>query len=350
MTLFARPALRLTQSINGLFKSLLIASLLFSAQAMATELNLYTTREPGLMQPLLTAFTAETGIKVNTIFLKDGLAERVANEGQRSPADVLMAVDFGLLTDLAERGLTQPVDSPVLKAAVPAALRHAEDHWFALSMRARVFYLAQGLEQTRFTYEDLADPKWKGAVCIRSGQHPYNIGLISHMIAKHGEAKTEQWLRGVKANLARKAAGGDREVARDIMGGLCDIGPANSYYVGLMRSGAGGEEQKRWGAAIDVALPTFVDGGTHVNISGAAVAKYAPNKDNAVRLLEYLVSDEAQAIYARANFEFPVKAGAEIDPLIAAFGELTVDKLVLSQVATYRKTASLLVDKVRFDD
>jgi iron(III) transport system substrate-binding protein len=315
----------------------------------AEELNLYTTREPALMQPLLTAFSAETGIKVNTIFFKDGLAERVANEGTRSPADVLMAVDFGNLTDLVDKGVTQAIKSDVLAAAVPPQLRDANGHWYALSLRARTFYLAKDLTQTDFTYEDLADPKWKGRICIRSGQHPYNTALIAHMIVKHGEAKTEQWLRGIKANLARKAGGGDREVARDIMGGLCDIGPANSYYIGLMRSGAGGADQKIWGQAINVALPTFADGGTHVNVSGAAIAKHSPNRAAAVRLLEYLVSDAAQAIYARANYEYPVKADAEIDPIIAALGDLNLDGVSLADISAQRKAASLLVDKVGFD-
>lgn len=331
-------------------KSWLVAAALISPSLFAAEeLNLYTTREPALMQPLLAAFTAETGIKVNTLFFKDGLAERVATEGARSPADVLMAVDFGLLIDFAEKGITQPIESAALTAAIPANLRDADGNWFALSLRARVFYVAKDIPETSFTYEELAEPKWKGMVCIRSGQHPYNTALIAHMIVKHGEAKTEQWLRGVKANLARKAGGGDREVARDIMGGLCDIGPANSYYVGLMRSGAGGDEQREWGEAINVALPTFAGGGTHVSISGAAIAKHAPNKAAAVRLLEYLVSDAAQVVYARANYEYPVKAGVELDPIIAQLGQLKVDSATLAEISAQRKAASLLVDKVGFD-
>ncbi|MDZ7924426.1 MAG: extracellular solute-binding protein [Marinagarivorans sp.] len=277
------------------------------------------------------------------------MAERVANEGKLSPADVLMAVDFGNLTELVDKGITQTIESEILNAAVPAQLRDPAGHWYALSQRARTFYLAKDLPQKTFTYEELAEPKWKGRICVRSGQHPYNTALIAHMLVKHGEAKTEQWLRGVKANLARKAGGGDREVARDIMGGLCDIGPANSYYVGLMRSGAGGDEQKGWGAAIDVALPTFANGGTHVNVSGAAIAKYAPNKAAAVRLLEYLASDAAQAIYAKANYEYPVKTGAALDPIIAALGPLTPDPTPLNEISAQRKAASLLVDKVGFD-
>jgi iron(III) transport system substrate-binding protein len=361
MRLFSAPLSCILQSLHSLPISLpislrrssfaLIAALLATAPSFAAEeVNLYTTREPGLMQPLLEAFSTETGIQVNTIFLKDGLAERVANEGKRSPADVLMAVDFGNLTELVDKGVTQTINSKILNTAVPAQLRDPAGNWYALSQRARTFYMAKDIDQQSFTYEELAEPKWKGRICIRSGQHPYNTALIAHMIVKHGEAKTEQWLRGVKANLARKAGGGDREVARDIMGDLCDIGPANSYYVGLMRSGAGGAEQKVWGSSIDVVLPTFANGGTHVNVSGAAIAKYAPNKAAAVRLLEYLVSDAAQTIYAKANYEYPVKAGAELDPIIAALGKLTPDAAPLSEISAQRKAASLLVDKVGFDN
>ena len=189
-------------------------------------------------------------------------------------------------------------------------------------------------------------------MCIRSGQHPYNTSLIAAMIAHAGEPATEKWLRGVRANLARPATGGDREVARDILGGICDIGIANAYYVGRMRSAAEGDEQRSWGDAIQVIRPTFsttAGSGTHVNISGAAVASHAPNRDNAVRLLEYLVSNAAQNLYARANFEIPVKAGVELDPLIAALGEFRADQLSLTTVAQYRKRASELVDRVGFD-
>ena len=317
--------------------------------ASAQEVNLYTTREPGLMKPLMDGFTKATGVKVNSIFVKDGLAERVAAEGAKSPADVLMTVDIGNLIDLVDKGLTQAVSSPVLDKAIPANLRGQDGHWFTLSTRARVLYAAKDLKLTSFTYEQLADPKWKGRVCIRSGQHPYNTALIAAYLAKHGEAQTEQWLRGVKANLARKATGGDRDVARDIMGGICDIGIANSYYVGIMRSGAGGPEQKKWADAIDVVLPTFEGGGTQVNVSGAAVAKNSPNRAAALRFLEYLVSPDAQKIYAEMNFETPVTAGATIHPLINALGTLKVDALPLTELARLRATASKLVDKVGFD-
>jgi iron(III) transport system substrate-binding protein len=328
------------------------ASLLASTTAQAAdELTLYTTREPGLIQPLLSAFTATTKVQVNTVFVKDGLLERVKAEGARSPADVLMTVDVGNLIDLVDGGVTQPVKSAALESAVPAALRGADGQWFALSMRARVLYADKALKLGSFRYEDLADPKWKGKVCIRAGQHPYNTALVAALIAHEGEAKAEQWLRGVKANLARKATGGDRDVARDILGGICDVGLANSYYVGHMQSAKEGTDARKWGDAIQVVKPTFAKGGgTHVNISGAAVAKNAPQRANAVRLLEFLVSAPAQELYAQANHEYPVRRGVALDPVIGrSIGEVKVDTLPLTEIARHRKQASVLVDKVGFD-
>ncbi len=342
------PAMKLR---NLLFAGSVSGAFLLPAAALADgEVNLYTTREPGLIQPLIDVFTKESGITVNTVFVKDGLPERVAAEGANSPVDVLMTVDIGGLVDLVDKGVTQPIESATLDAAVPENLRDPDGHWYTLSMRARVLYVEKGLGIEEFTYEQLADPEWKGKVCIRSGQHPYNVALIAAYIAHHGEEATRTWLEGVKANVARQPGGGDRDVARDILGGICEIGPANSYYVGLMRSGAGGPEQVEWGNAIDVVIPTFAEGGTHVNVSGAAVARNAPNKDNAVRFLEFLTSDEAQALYAKANFEYPVKAGAVVDPIIADLGELGPDSLALTEIAANRKAASQLVDEVGFDN
>ncbi|CAN5650918.1 Fe(3+) ABC transporter substrate-binding protein [soil metagenome] len=344
--------------VRGLLQAVLVVCFVAlvptqaGAQQRVDQVNLYTTREPGLVQPLLDRFTVETGIKVNTVFVRDGLLERVRAEGRRSPADLLMTVDSGNLLDLVAGGVTQGVRSRVLESAIPGYLRGRTGHWYALSLRDRVLYADKDLKLDGFTYEDLAKPEWKGRVCIRSGQHPYNTSLVAAMIAHAGLPKTEAWLRGVKANLARKPAGGDRDVARDILAGICDIGVANAYYVGMMKNAKAGEDQRRWGDAIQVVRPVFAsakDGGTHVNISGAAVARHAPNKANAVRLMEYLVSDQAQSLYARANYEYPVKRGVTLDPVVASFGPLRIDTLPLTEVARHRRQASELVDRVGFD-
>jgi len=328
----------------------LLLALPLVPHAGAQEVNLYTVREPGLIKPLIAAFTAKSGIKVNTVYMNDGLAERVEAEGPRSPVDLMMTVDIAKLLEIVDKGLAQPVQSAELDKAIPAQLRDVDGRWFALSLRARLIYAAKDrVEAKQITYEDLADPKWKGKICVRSGQHPYNTALIAAYMAHHGEAATEVWLKGIKANLARKAAGGDREVARDILGELCDIGVGNSYYVGLMRSGAGGPDQEKWGKAIRVVLPTFSNGGTHVNASGVALAKNAPNPAAAIQFMEFLVSDEGQRILAETNFEYPVKAGAPMHPLIAELGVLNPDHLPLAEIAKYRKAASLLAERIGFD-
>ncbi|WP_366140709.1 Fe(3+) ABC transporter substrate-binding protein [uncultured Castellaniella sp.] len=320
--------------------------LLAGGAAMAAEVNLYTTREPKLVEPLLAAFSKDTGIKVNTVFIKDGLLERVRTEGAQSPADVLMTVDIGNLLDLVDGGVTQAVRSEPLEAAIPANLRGADGQWFTLSLRDRVAYVAKDLDIKALNYEDLADPRWKGKVCIRSGQHPYNTALIAAMIAHDGAEATEQWLRGVKANLGRAATGGDRDVARDILGGICDVGIANAYYAGHMKNAAPDTDARRWGDAIRVIRPTFKGTqGTHVNISGASVARHAPHRAEAVQLLEYLVSDKAQSLYAQANYEYPVKAGVKLDPTVESFGPLQIDSLPLTEIARNRKQASELVDR-----
>jgi iron(III) transport system substrate-binding protein len=344
----------ITRRSGFLRRALFVPIIAFAASSALAEdavVNVYTTREPGLIQPLLDAFTEATGITANTIFVESGITQRIEAEGANSPADIVMVVDYGNLIELVDRGLTQPIASAALDEAIPENLRDPDGHWYAMSMRARLIYVSKDrVDETEMTYEDLADPKWQGRVCIRSGQHPYNTSLFAAMIAKDGAEETEQYLTGLRANLARTAGGGDRDVARDILADICDVGVGNSYYVGLMRSGAGGPEQEQWGDAVRVILPTFEDGaGTHVNVSGAAVAAHAPNKENAVRLMEFLVSPEAQAIYARGNYEYPILPGAEIDPIIAELGPLTIDPLPLVEIARHRSEASELVDKVGFD-
>jgi iron(III) transport system substrate-binding protein len=312
------------------------------------EVNVYTYREQKLIQPLFDAFTKETGIKVNVVSASSGLEQRIKTEGANSPADVLLTVDIGRLEDAVQAGITQPIKSDVIDKTVPASLRDPEGHWAAVSMRARVIYASKDrVKQSAITYEELADPKWKGKICIRSGQHIYNNALIGAMIAKHGEAKAEEWLRGLKANLAQKPSGGDREQARDVAAGKCDIGIGNTYYYALMLNNP---QQKAWADAVNVILPTFAGGGTHVNVSGVVLAKNAPNKANAMKLIEWLAGDTAQHMYADSTFEYPVKAGIKINSIVAGYGKLNSDSLPLSKIATNKKAAANLVDKVGFDN
>ncbi|MBX3584176.1 MAG: Fe(3+) ABC transporter substrate-binding protein [Rhizobiaceae bacterium] len=313
--------------------------------------NIYTYRQPTLIQPVLDAFTAETGIKTEVLFLDKGLEERVQSEGTNSPADVIMTVDISRLTKAKEAGITQALNDDVVNAEIPAEYRDPEGHWFGLTKRARVVYASKDrVSDTAITYADLADPKWKGKICIRSGQHDYNLALFSAAIEHWGAEKTEEWMKGLKANLAKKPDGGDRPQAGAIFAGECDIALGNTYYVGLMRTNEKEPQEKEWGNAINVIFPTFENGKTHVNISGAALAKNAPNRDNAVKLIQFLASDKAQQIYAEKNYEYPVEPGLEPSAEVKSFGELNADTLSLSEVASHRKEASEMVDRVGLDD
>jgi iron(III) transport system substrate-binding protein len=311
------------------------------------EVNIYSYREPKLMESLLKAFTAKTGITANMIFAGSGLVERMAAEGRNSPADVLLTNEFGLLAQAVDAGVTQGVASPELEAGIPANFRDPAGHWFGLTKRARVVYAAKDrVKQTAITYEDLADPKWKGKICIRSGQHTYNISLFASMIAHLGPEKAATWLNGLKANLARKPSGGDREAVRDVAAGQCDIAIGNTYYMVAMQNNP---DQKAWADAVRIIFPNNDDRGTHMNVSGASVAAFAPNKANAVALIAFLASPDAQQLYASANGEYPVREGVAVSPQIAAWGTPKPDPLPLADIAKLRKAASELVDKVRFD-
>src|SRR6187431_1257366 len=309
------------------------------------EVNVYTYRETKLIQPLFDAFTKDTGIKVNVVSASSGLEQRMKAEGTNSPADVLLTVDIGRIDEAVAAGVTQPIKSEALDKVVPAQYRDPNGHWAGISMRARVVYVSKDrVKQDAITYEELADPKWKGKICIRSGQHMYNNALFAAYLAKHGEAKTEEWLKGLKANLAQKPSGGDREVARDIAAGKCDIGLGNTYYWALMHDKEA--DRKPWADATRVILPTFAGGGTHVNLSGVVLAKHAPNKDNAIKLMEWLVGEKAQHIYADMNYEYPLLSEVKINPTIASYGTLKPDALPLAEVAKHKKAAANLVDKV----
>jgi len=347
MRIFYSP--RAMRAVRNLF--IILSSAAIAAPALASEVNVYSYREPDLIKPLLEDFTKTTGIKVNFIYAKDGLIERMQAEGANSPADVLLTPEFGLLTRAKEAAVTAPNTSPELAAAVPAALRDPENHWFALTRRARVFYVSKDrVKETAMTYEELAEPKWKGRVCMRSGQHTYSVALIASMIAHHGKEKAEAWLQGLKANLARKPAGGDREAVRDVEAGLCDVAVANTYYMGIMQTNEKDPEQKEWARSARLLFPASADVGTHVNISGMLLAKNAPHKDNALKLMAYLASDGAQQLYAHGNFEYPVNPGVPASEIVRSWGKFTPDAINVAEIARLEKTASKLVDEVQFND
>lgn len=316
--------------------------------AAAQEVNVYSHRQPELVQPLFDAFTKETGIAVNVAFVDKGMVERLVSEGDRSPADLVMTVDIARLSQVVEAGVTQPVTSEVLAANIPAEFRDPGNQWFGLTSRARIVYASKErvADGEVTTYEDLADPKWQGRICTRPGTHDYNLGLMAGMIAHHDEAAAKAWAEGVRANLAKKPEGGDRDQVKSIWAGECDISLGNTYYMGAMLADP---EQKDWAESVRIIYPTFENGGTHVNVSGVAMTKAAPHRDDALKLMEFLASDEAQAIYAEINHEFPVKPGVARSELVQSWGDFTADSVNLGELARLRPTALKLMEEVNFD-
>jgi iron(III) transport system substrate-binding protein len=346
-----RPTARLFRA--GLAAIAMTSGLAFMAGTAAADgvVNVYSYRQPDLIKPVLDAFTAETGIETQVLFLDKGLEERIAAEGANSPADVILTVDIARLTAAKEKGITQPVDDAAITDALPAEYRDPDGHWFGVTRRGRVIYASkERVTDTDISYADLADPKWQGKICIRSGQHDYNLALFSALIAHWGEEKTEEWMRGFKANLARKPDGNDRGQAKAIMAGECDLALGNTYYVGLMMTNEKEPEQKDWANAINVVFPSIDDAGTHVNVSGMAMAKNAPNRENALKLMEFLASEEAQKIYAAEVFEYPASPEVEPSDIVKSFGTLNADTMPLAEIAAQRKAASEMVDRVGLDD
>jgi iron(III) transport system substrate-binding protein len=325
-----------------------LALLACSVPALAQEINVYSHRQPELIQPLVDAFTAETGIAVNVAFVDKGMAERLQAEGDRSPADLVLTVDIARLLQIVEADVLQPVQSDVLEANIPATLRDPNDLWFGLTSRARIVYASKDRvapgEVT--TYEDLASDKWKGRLCTRSGLHDYNVALLGAIITHHDEAFATTWAEGLKANLARKPDGGDRDQVKAIAAGECDIALGNTYYMGQMLADP---EQVPAAESVTIVFPTFEAGGTHLNISGVAMTKSAPNKDNALKFMEWLTGDTAQKIYAETNYEFPVKAGVERSELVKSWGDFTPDATPLADIAAARAAALKIMETVNFD-
>lgn len=314
----------------------------------AEEINIYSFRQPFLIQPILDDFTKQTGIKTNVVFAKKGLIERVKREGKHSRADVVLTSNFSALMQLESMDLTQPINSDVVTKNVPASFRDPEGQWVALTKRVRNVYSSKERlgKLDALTYEELADVKYKGKICTRSGKHPYNLGLVASMLAHHGESETKSWLEGVKANLARKPQGNDRAQVKAVKEGLCDLALGNSYYFGKMLQD---EKQKQWADSVYINFPNQTNRGAHLNVSGVVLTKYSKNKENALKLIEFMTDNKAQNMYASMNMEYPVKPGVALSELVASWGEFKEDNLPLSEISKYRPLALKLIDEVKFD-
>tara|TARA_A100000171_G_scaffold33614_1_gene32026 strand:- start:75 stop:1091 length:1017 start_codon:yes stop_codon:yes gene_type:complete len=317
--------------------------------ASAQEVNVYSLRQAFLVEPLFEKFTEQSGVKVNVIFAEKGLVERIKQEGANSPADILMTVDISRIQQAVDAGVTEAVSNDTLAANIPAHLRDPEGHWFALTQRGRAIYASKDrvAEGEITSYEDLADPKWEGRICTRSGTHVYNVALFASMIAVHGEEKAKTWLEGLKSNLARKPQGNDRAQVKAIKEGECDLAIGNTYYYGKMLEN---EEQRPWAEAVNIVFPNQDGRGMSMNISGMSLIKGAPNQENAVKLMEFLSDDVAQKIYAEVNYEYPVKSGVEWAENVKSWGTFKADTVSLAEIARLTPAAIKMVDEIGYNE
>ncbi len=331
--------------------------------------NLYSYRQSFLMRPLLEAFTKETGIKVNAVYAKKGILQRLKAEGMNSPADAVLAADITRIDAIAREGLLQPVVSSLLEENIAPSYRHPDNLWFGLTYRARVIFAHKKRVKPGEikTYEDLANPRFKGRICMRSGKHEYNISLLASVINALGSEKAESWIAGVKENLARRPQGNDRAQVRAIFEGECDIAVGNSYYLGKMLTNEEKPDEKKWASSVNIIFPNQPDSqpanqldsmvsknstlvrGAHVNISAAGITKSAEHIVGAKLLLEFLVSDTAQRIYAAQNFEYPLKKDVPLHPMVASWGNFKPDKQRLIDIAALHNDAAKMMDRVGFN-
>jgi len=325
----------------------LVLSMFAGPLLAADEVNVYSARKEDLIKPLLDKFTAKTGIRVNLVTGKeDALLERLKNEGRNSPADLLLTSDAGRLHRAREAGVLAPVQSAALNKLVPAGYRDPEGYWFGLSVRARpIAYVSQRVHANELsTYEALADRKWKGRICIRSSDNIYNQSLVASMIAHRGAAATEAWAKALVANFARPPVGGDRDQVLAAAAGQCDVVVINTYYLAAMLNDKNAA-QREAAHKLKVFWPNQQDRGTHVNVSGIGVTAAAKHRDAAVKLIEYLASDEAQAWYAEVNHEYPIRPGIAESKTLAAFGKFKRDNLSLHQLGQHNAEAVRLMDR-----
>ena len=322
---------------------------IFAPYLNAKELNIYSHRQPFLINPFLELFTQETGIKTNVVYSKKGLAQRLKAEGENSPADVILTVDIGRLYVYDDLDLLAPIDSKKLKNNIPNYLRSPDNTWFGLSKRARVIVvhnekIAEG-EITRI--EDLANPKWKGKICSRPGSHVYNRGIMASVLAALGEEEAEKWAKAMVANFAKRPQGNDRAQVKAIYEGECEIALINNYYFGKLKFSED-PEQRKWADSVRLVFPNQAEGdrGAHVNISGGGIAKFSKNKEEAQKLLEFLTSEKAQKLYGEINFEYPANLKIEPGDELKSWGSFREDTLPIIKIAELAPDAQKIIDRV----
>ena len=331
---------------------LLVATLftiIFAFKTYAdSEVNVYSYRQPILIDPFFEEFTKSTGIKVNVLHAKKGLLERLLSEGANTPADLVLTVDISRLKQFVEEDILAPIESSVLQKNIPSHLRDSQNRWFALSKRARIVAISKArvaigdIERI----EDLANPKWKGKICTRPGSHAYNRSLLASIIAAHGETGAEEWAKGLVANLARKPEGNDRAQAKAIFEGVCDLAVMNTYYYGKMKFNEKNPEQKDWANAITLVFTNQNDRGNHINVAGGGVVKYSKNKNNAIALLEFLTTQRAQTLYSSINYEYPVNPNVFLSDELKLWGEFKEDELLIEKLAELAPAAQKIIDRV----
>ena len=321
----------------------------FSAYS-ASEVNVYSYRQPILIDPFFEEFTKSTGIEVNVLHAKKGLLERLSSEGANTPADLVLTVDISRLKQFVEKDLLTPIESFALQKNIPSHLRDSNNRWFALSKRARIV----AVSKDRVTpgaitkIEDLSDPKWKGKICTRPGSHSYNRSLLASIVATLGEDAAEEWAKGLVANLARKPEGNDRAQAKAIFEGVCDIALMNTYYYGKMKFNEKNPEQKNWANHINLIFTNQNDRGNHINIAGGGIVKYSKNKDNAIALLEFLTEPKAQTLYSSMNYEYPVNPNVAPSAELKSWGKFKEDKLPIEKLAEFSSIAQKIIDRVNW--
>ena len=327
----------------------LTISFIFTPYIMAKEINIYSHRQPFLINPFLELFTQETGIKTNVVYSKKGLAQRLKAEGENSPADIILTVDIGRLYIYDDLNLLLPIESKKLINNIPTYLRSPDNSWFGLSKRARVIVVDNKKikDGDITTLEDLADSKWKGQICSRPGSHVYNRGIMASVLAEYGKEKAEEWARNLVSNFAKRPQGNDRAQVKAIYEGECSIAIINNYYYGKLKFSED-PEQRKWVENVRLIFPNQAEGdrGAHVNISGAGVAKYSKNKKEAIALLEFLTSEKAQKLYGEINFEYPVNPKVSPSEELQNWGEFREDNLPIIKIAELAPEAQKIIDRV----